>query len=119
MNQERKNAATRRAIYALIAVFAFFACWYQNLHYLPHGYLGAWGAFIKDLGANPAAKSISLDIAFLSLAVFIWMGAEAKKHNIKHLWAYIVFGLIIGVSFTIPLFLMKRETILATKLPHN
>lgn len=62
-----------------------------------------------DTVITAASRSILIDIILLFMSIWVWMVIEAKKLGMKHLWAYFVFGLIIGVSFTVPIFLIMRE----------
>jgi uncharacterized protein DUF2834 len=44
---------------------------------------------------------------FLSAAIL--MVIEARKHEVRFVWAYIAGGLAIAISVTFPLFLIARE----------
>jgi hypothetical protein len=37
------------------------------------------------------------------------MVIEARKHNVRFVWAYIVGGILVAISVTFPLFLIARE----------
>jgi hypothetical protein len=41
------------------------------------------------------------------------MVLEARKLGIRWVWAYVVFGVLIAISVTFPLFLIARERRLA------
>ena len=62
---------------------------------------------------NPAASSISIDLLLFLSSASIWMVLEARKLRVRHVWAYIVFGFVIAISVTFPLFLVARERALA------
>lgn len=93
--------------YAAIAVAALVATGIQNLAYLeePARYLN----FINDLKVTPASRLFAADVLLLGLAVAILMVVEARKHDVKFVWLYIVGGLAIAISVTFPLFLIARE----------
>jgi len=100
------------ACYAVISVVALLATWSQNLQY---GAGDLLSGFVPDLKANPAARSITVDLFLFGLPVLIWMLAEARKHSIKWVWAYFLAGAVTAISVTFPLFLIARELRLAGK----
>ena len=65
--------------------------------------------FILLATNNPAAQSISFDLFFLAMAVFIWIILESKRLEIKHLWIIILSTFTIAIAFSGPLFLFLRE----------
>jgi hypothetical protein len=103
------------AVYAAIALAALIATWSQNLAYFssPADFIEALGLFLDDTRVNPAARSITVDVALLFLAAAIFMVIEARKHNIRAVWLYIAGGLFIAISVTFPIFLIARELKLA------
>jgi uncharacterized protein DUF2834 len=94
-------------VYAAIALVALIATWSQNILFFRDGgsFLGFWEA----TKANPASRSITVDIALLLLAVSILMVIEARRLGIRFVWAYILGGALIAISVTFPLFLLARE----------
>jgi len=101
------------AIYGPIGLLALVATWGNNIHYLGLGFLGANRQFWEDTLANPASRSITVDMFFLGLAVFVWMILEARRLRMRGVWLYLIFGMLLAVSFTVPLFLINRERALA------
>ena len=101
------------AIYGVIAVLALIGTWGQNIAYLDQGFVGANVSFWRDTLANPASRSITADIFFFGLAVFIWMVLEARRLGMRWVWLYMLFGLLIAISVTVPIFLVNRERALA------
>jgi hypothetical protein len=99
-------------VYAVIAVAALIGPWSQNAAYsddLPNLLTTFWG----ETKANPASRSVTVDIVLFALAAAILMVIEARKHNVKFVWAYIVGAFIIAISVTFPLFLIAREVKIA------
>ena len=96
------------AIYAVISVVALIATWSQNAAYFdnPGGFLLD---FFNDSKVTPASRSLSADIVLFFLAAGIMMVIEARKHEVKYVWAYIAGGFAIAISVTFPLFLLARE----------
>ena len=94
-------------VYAAIALVAFIATWSQNIAFFSGG--GSFMGFWEATKANPASRSITVDIALLLLAVAILMVIEARRLGVKYVWAYILGGFAIAISVTFPLFLLARE----------
>jgi len=103
------------SVYAAIALAALIATWSQNLAYFnsPADFIPVLGLFLEDTRVNPAARSITVDIALLFLAAAIFMVIEARKHGMRAVWLYIAGGLFLAISVTFPLFLIARELKLA------
>lgn len=99
------------AVYAGIALAALVATWSQNLAYLhsPADLMTFVGTFVTDTKVNPASRSITVDILMLFLAAAIFMVIEARKHDVKLVWVYLIGGAFIAISVTFPLFMIARE----------
>lgn len=70
---------------------------------------GSAVSFVTDNLVNPASSSIFYDISVLFITISIWFFLEARKLKISYWWLYIVIGLVIGISFAFPLFLIHRN----------
>lgn len=105
-------AKVRCGVYAAIAVAAFVATWSQNLAYDGSDFLSH---FLPDTAVTPASRSITADILLLFLSAAVLMVAEARKHNVRFVWAYIVGGFLVAISVSFPLFLIARERRLAAE----
>ena len=103
------------AFYAVVALAALAATWSQNLQLMAPGMgpLDPYAVFIEQAGANPAARSITVDIAFFLLAAAAFMIIEARRLGVRFVWAYILLGFFIAISVTFPLFMIAREFRLA------
>jgi len=101
--------------YGLIALLALVGTWGNNVNYLALGFLGANLRFWTDTLANPASRSITVDILFLGLAVFVWMVLEARRLGMRGVWLYLIFGIFVAISVTVPIFLINRERALAAR----
>lgn len=106
-------------VYGLVAVLALIGTWGNNFHYLSSGLspLDVNILFWKETLANPASRSITVDIFFLSIPVTIWMMMEARRLQMRGIWFYLVGSLLIAVSMTVPLFMALRERKLAATQP--
>ena len=67
------------------------------------------GQFIDLANINPAAQSLSRDLAVGAGAVFIWIISEARRLKIKYLWIVVISTFTIAFAFSTPLFLFLRE----------
>jgi len=104
-------------VYAAIAVAAAIAAVTQAAPYA-HSLTGVFVTFWQDTKVTSAARFVVGDLFFLALAVGVLMVVEARKHDIKFVWAYLIGGILIGISITVPLFLIAREVKLrATAAP--
>ena len=103
---------TRRLclVYGAIAVLALCGTWSQNLHYMT-GLAG----FLYDAKANPAARSVTIDIILVAVSASFFMVWEARRLGIRFVWAYVFFGVTVAISVTFPLFLIAREVRLAAR----
>ena len=106
-------------IFAAIAVLALAGTWGNNRHYLDDGLLDGVKNFAKGTTDNPGSRSITVDLFFLGLAVMLWMVWEARRIEMRFVWLYVLFGFLIAISVTVPLFFAVRERVLATREPDS
>ena len=106
-------------VYGLIALLAFVGTWGNGLPYLSLGVVGSNVAFWRDTLVNPASRFLTVDVFFLALAVFVWMLLEARRLGMRGVWLYLLFGLIVAISVTVPIFLINRERVLAPREPSS
>jgi hypothetical protein len=104
-------------VYGLIGLVALFGTWSNNLSYLGTGFADANLRFWVDTMANPASRSITIDIFFLSLAALLWLVLEARRLEIRGAWLYILVAIFVAVSFAFPMFMIHRERALARRDP--
>ena len=102
-------------LYGLIAIVALVGTWGNILEYLHLGFVGATIHFWKETLVNPASRFITVDVLLLALTVIVWAVLEARRLGMRGVWLYVVFGLLIAISFTIPLFMIHRERTLAAR----
>ena len=105
------------ALYGVLAVLALLATWSHNVAYLGAGFVDVGKHFWGDTLANPASRSITVDLFFLSLAVLLWMVTEARRLQMRGVWLYLLFGLLIAISVTVPVFMIHRQRALASRTP--
>jgi hypothetical protein len=102
-------------VYGVIALLALIGTWGNNLGYMHLGFVGATLVFWQETLVNPASRSITVDIFFLGLAMFVWMILEARRLGMRGVWWYLFFGMLVAISVTVPIFLINRERALAKR----
>lgn len=104
-------------VYGLIGVVALVGCWGNNVQYLNLnlGILGVNAHFWAETLVNPASRSITIDILFLSLAAIIWMLLEARRLAMRGVWIYVLLGAFVAISAAYPAFMIHRERVLAKR----
>ena len=113
-------AISRKALciaYGLIALLALVGTWGNNVAYLALGFADANMTFWRETLANPASRSITVDLFFLGIAMFVWMVLEARRLGMRGVWLYLLFGMLVAISVTVPIFLINRERALAAREP--
>lgn len=101
------SAKTEITLYRILAAGALIGTWTYNLRLMLAG--GTWLDFLKQAYANNPTASLSTDIGLCSVVLVPWMVREARRYQVKHLWAYIVFTFLVAISVTVPLFLAARR----------
>lgn len=94
--------------WALLALLALIGTWGHNLSYLPLGFLQANRTFWHETLANPASRSITVDLCALVLPVMYWMFSEARRLSIPGVWLYLIASLLIAISVALPIFIIHR-----------
>ena len=110
------SRTTAARIYVAIAVLALVATWRQNIWFIlegQRGFAGGMTDFWPALLVNRATTSITVDIFLFGLAAVLWMVSEARRLEIRFVWAYVLLSFVIAISVTFPLFLAAREHRLA------
>lgn len=95
-------------VYGAIAVVALIATWSQAAAYV-HSPTDFFVNFWRDTQVTAASRDIAADALMLALSVVILMVIEARKHNVRFVWLYVVGSFFIAVSVMFPLFLIARE----------
>jgi len=105
--------------YGLIALLALVGTWGNNAAYMSLGFVGANTTFWHETLVNPASRSITVDLFCLGLAMFVWMVLEARRLGMRGVWLYLLFGMLVAISVTVPIFLINRERALAAREPSS
>jgi len=51
--------------------------------------------------------------------MFVWMVLEARRLGMRGVWLYLLFGMLVAISVTVPIFLINRERALAAREPSS
>ncbi|WP_216915099.1 MULTISPECIES: DUF2834 domain-containing protein [unclassified Synechococcus] len=97
-------------IYLLLAVAGGVLPWLANLDFIrSEGAAFDLGLFIRQANVNPAAQSLSRDLAIGATAVTIWMVRESRRLGMRGLVWVLLSCVTIAFAFGAPLFLHLRE----------
>jgi hypothetical protein len=107
-------------VYALIGVVAFVGTWANVLGAVQqYGFWEGTIRFWQDTLVNGSSRFITVDLLFLGLTIVVWMVLEARRVGIRGVWVYVVLGLLVAISLTVPLFMVHRELRLAALEPNS
>ncbi|MFN5194381.1 MAG: DUF2834 domain-containing protein [Cyanobacteriota bacterium] len=107
------KAGSRRLLqwlYLTLAVAGAVLPWMANLEFMRQQGAGFDVAhFVQMANANPAAASLSRDLAVAATAVTVWMVVEGRRLAIKGLPLVLLSCVTVAFAFGAPLFLYLRE----------
>jgi hypothetical protein len=115
---EKATAAARPGwlawLYLALALAGAVLPWLANLEFMQaHGSAFDLGLFVQLANANPAARSLSRDLAIAATAVTIWMVSESRRLKMRGLGWVLLSCVTVAFAFGAPLFLHLRERRLA------
>jgi len=97
-------------IYLTLAIVGAVLTWQANLAFMQaHGKAFDLGLFVRLANANPAAQSLSRDLAVAATAFTVWMVAESRRLAMKGLPWVLLICVTIAFACGGPLFLYLRE----------
>ncbi|MFN9644846.1 MAG: DUF2834 domain-containing protein [Cyanobacteriota bacterium] len=97
-------------IYLALAVAGGVLPWLANLDFIREsGQPFDLGLFVRLANANPAAQSLSRDLAVGATAVTLWMVVESRRLGMRGLAWVLLSCVTIAFAFGAPLFLYLRE----------
>ncbi len=109
-----QRALGLRHVYLALAIAGAILPWMANLAFMQqHGPSFDVGLFVQLANANPAAQSLSRDLAIAATAVSIWMVVEGRRIALRGLVWVLLSCVTIAFAFGCPLFLYLRERRLA------
>ena len=103
-----------KGLYLALALAGGIWPWLANLNFIhDHGTSFDLGLFVQLANANPAAQSLSRDLAIGATAVVIWIVNESKRLGMRGLPWVLLSCVTVAFAFGAPLFLYLRERRLA------
>lgn len=95
-------------LYLLLCILGVVLPYSQLVPFLQaHGLNGR--LLVEQLFANRVSGFFGLDVIVSSLVLWVFVFSEGRRRQMKHLWAYVICSLLVGVSLALPLFLYMRE----------
>lgn len=96
-----------RTVYLVLCVLGLVLPYSQFIPFLlEHGF--DVPLFFQQLFSNWIGGFFGFDVIVSSIVLMVFIVSEAKRLEIKHIWAPIVATLSVGVSLGLPLFLYMR-----------
>jgi hypothetical protein len=112
--QSRPEVTPLAWLYLALAIAGGILPWLANLEFIrEYGQAFDLGLFVRLANANPAAQSLSRDLAIGATAVTVWMVNESRRLKMKGLVWVLLSCVTIAFAFGAPLFLHLRERRLA------
>jgi fermentation-respiration switch protein FrsA (DUF1100 family) len=97
-------------LYLALAIAGAILPWLANLAFIrDYGSSFDLGLFVQLANANPAASSLSRDLAIGATAVVIWMVQESRRLQMRGLPWVLLSCVTLAFAFGAPLFLYLRE----------
>ena len=97
-------------IYLALAVAGAVLPWLANLAFIRStGQPFDLALFVQQANANPAAQSLSRDLAVAATAVTLWMVVESRRLQMRGLVWVLLSCVTVAFAFGAPLFLYLRE----------
>ena len=102
--------STIKWLYLALAISGAVLPWLANLDFIrEYGSSFDLGMFVQLANANPAASSLSRDLAIGATAVVIWIVQESKRLQMRGLPWVLLSCVTLAFAFGAPLFLYLRE----------
>lgn len=113
-NSSAGSTAWLRWVYLALAIAGAILPWLANLEFIHTAGPGFdLARFIAMANANPAATSLSRDLAIAATAVLIWMVQESRRLQMRGLPWVLLCCFSVAFACGAPLFLYLRERRLA------
>ncbi|MGB5136200.1 MAG: DUF2834 domain-containing protein [Prochlorococcaceae cyanobacterium] len=101
-------------VYLALAIAGAVLPWLANIDFIrTYGSAGDPGLFLQLASANPAAASLSRDLAIGATAVLIWIVHESRRLQMRGLPWVLLSCVTLAFACGAPLFLYLRERRLA------
>ncbi len=97
-------------LYLALAIIGAVLPWLANLEFISQsGHPFDLSLFVEQANANPAARSLSRDLAIAATAVTVWMVMEGRRLRMRGVWLALLCSVTVAFACGAPLFLFLRE----------
>jgi hypothetical protein len=105
-----KGRSVLKWAYLVLAISGAVLPWLANLEFISE-YGGSFdlGLFVQLANANPAASSLSRDLAIGATAVVVWIVQESRRLQMRGLPWVLLSCVALAFACGAPLFLYLRE----------
>jgi hypothetical protein len=108
--QPNEGSRPLKWLYLALAITGAILPWLANLEFVhEHGASFDLGLFVQLANANPAARSLSRDLAIGATAVVIWIVQESRRLRMRGLPWVLLSCVTLAFACGAPLFLYLRE----------
>lgn len=104
---------TKQILYLILCMAGTILPYSQLIPFLQDHGLNT-SVMVQQLFANKVSGFFGFDVIVSSLVLWVFVYSEGTRLNMRHLWIYIASSLLVGVSLGLPLFLLMRESRLAS-----
>jgi len=98
----------KKNIYLILAILGFVAPYYFFLQLSGENGFDI-AQIVQQISASSILSGIAMDLLVSVLVFWVYMFAESNKLQMKNPWIYLLATLLVGLSFSLPLFLYFRE----------
>lgn len=103
-------------VYLILSIIGFVLPYSQLIPFVANSGLD-FPLLESQLFANRISSAFALDVFVSSVVFWFFLFREGRRLQMKFLWLYIVFNLTVGLSFALPLFLLRRSQNLSRLSP--
>lgn len=103
-----ENTAVKKTVYLILAIFGFILPYYFVFKFYTANEMTTLAA-LAQLTALDWGALIAADLTVSIFTAWAFYYNEAKRLAMKNWWLYLAATLMVGLSFSLPLFLYFRE----------
>ncbi len=103
-------------LYLLLAIPGLLVPWWFLAVFLTSGEATPQ-LFFSALFVNAVAGAVSADLLISALVYILFVHLEGRRLGMTRLWRYPLLALLVGLSFSLPLFLAARARQEASHAP--
>jgi hypothetical protein len=96
-----------KRVYIVLAVLGFVLPHFFLLRFLVANGLD-FALFFNQIYADSISTFFAVDLAITAVALILIVFRESQRHQMKGWWAHAIATLLVGPSFSFPLFLYDR-----------